>query len=126
MGGGFKGACMIKGPMPDMMSGCGGGFANGVGKGMGKDFGQPFKGAGPPPGGCKGGPPPAPNPAQLAPDLQNNEVTVLGDYTGSIKSYNPSEGFGFIECGDLKSLYFHDTYLHGVQMGDFSVGETVQ
>merc|ERR1719203_81357 len=53
-----------------------------------------------------------------------NEVTPLGDFIGVIKSFNPNNGYGFIDCPELKALYFHDVFLHHQQLGEFGVGET--
>lgn len=35
-----------------------------------------------------------------------------GPYIGTIKSFNPLKGFGFIECEDTKTKYGRDVFLH--------------
>eukprot|EP00439_Symbiodinium_sp_Y106_P063617 s604_g9.t2 len=41
---------------------------------------------------------------------------VIGNYSGFIKSFNPSNGYGFIVCQDLKAEgYTNDVFLHHAQ-----------
>ncbi|OLP91173.1 hypothetical protein AK812_SmicGene27158 [Symbiodinium microadriaticum] len=41
---------------------------------------------------------------------------VIGNYSGFIKSFNPSNGYGFIVCQDLKAEgYANDVFLHHAQ-----------
>lgn len=50
----------------------------------------------------------------------------LGQFEGTIKSFNDKNGYGFIECPDLKSLgYMKDVFLHQKALGAFQVGDTV-
>merc|ERR1719350_1242247 len=86
------------------------------GKGMGKDM-EKGKGKDKGQGKDKGG-----GEARQP----NNQATPLGDFMGVIKSFNPNNGYGFIDCPDLKAIYFHDVFLHHQQLGEFSVGDTVQ
>mmetsp|Transcript_127714 Transcript_127714/g.284687 ORF Transcript_127714/g.284687 Transcript_127714/m.284687 type:complete len:115 (-) Transcript_127714:12-356(-) len=56
------------------------------------------------------------------PDVQQ----VLGQFAGTIKSFNPTNGFGFIHCDDLKAQgYQNDVYMHHSQIGDFQPGQQV-
>lgn len=67
---------------------------------------------GPPKGGGKGG----------GKDVGGGE----GEYTGFIKSFNGNNGYGFIECQDLRNEgYNNDVFLHKDQMGDLQVGSEV-
>lgn len=50
----------------------------------------------------------------------------LGQFIGRIKSFNPTTGFGFIECEDIKEQgYCNDVFLHHSQMGAFEIGNEV-
>merc|ERR1712194_325563 len=51
---------------------------------------------------------------------------VLGEFTGTIKTFNEMKGFGFIECEDIKAKYEKDVWLHGCQMKGYRVGHTVK
>lgn len=49
-----------------------------------------------------------------------------GEYRGFIKSFNGNNGYGFIECEDLRNEgYSNDVFLHKDQMGDLQVGAEV-
>merc|ERR1719265_296543 len=50
---------------------------------------------------------------------------MSGRYTGRIKSFNAKQGFGFIECPEVHSMYGRDVFLHKAQIGDFKVGTEV-
>jgi len=81
-----------------------GGFEKG-GKGKFGDFGDDF-GAG--------------MPAGAAPFQE------VGSFTGTIKSFNPKSGYGFITCMDLQQMGFtNDVFLHHQQMGECVVGQGV-
>merc|ERR1712190_496198 len=56
------------------------------------------------------------------PDVQQE----LGQFTGTIKSFNQKNGYGFITCPDLNSQGFQDVFLHHAQLNGFEVGSTVQ
>lgn len=47
-------------------------------------------------------------------------------YCGTIKSFAPDKGFGFIECSELFEVYGRDTWLHHAQLQGFQLGETVE
>jgi len=50
----------------------------------------------------------------------------LGQFEGTIKSFNDKNGYGFIECPDLKALgYMKDVFLHQKALGGFQVGSQV-
>lgn len=110
MNGGDKGMAMMakgdKGMGKDMTAMY---MMKGGGKGMGKDKGGKGKDKG---CGKSAG--------------QPNEVTPLGSFPGVIKSFNPNNGYGFIDCPELKTLYFHDVFLHHQQLGEFGVGDHVE
>mmetsp|Transcript_53045 Transcript_53045/g.156244 ORF Transcript_53045/g.156244 Transcript_53045/m.156244 type:complete len:208 (-) Transcript_53045:31-654(-) len=104
--------------------GGGGGFGGGGGKGGGydkggkgdfgkggKDFGKDNKR--PLGGGCGKG--------SKGPD----EAEVLGQFHGTIKSFNQANGYGFIDCPEIKMQYGKDIFLHHAQLGGFDVGEQV-
>lgn len=50
---------------------------------------------------------------------------MTGRYTGRIKSFNAKQGFGFIDCPEVHSMYGRDVFLHKAQIGDFKVGTEV-
>merc|ERR1712194_298759 len=52
---------------------------------------------------------------------------VIGTFIGTIKSFNPKSGFGFIVSADLKAAgHDKDVFLMHQQMEDFEVGAQVQ
>jgi len=56
------------------------------------------------------------------PDVQQ----VLGQFVGTIKSFNAKNGFGFIECEALMQQgRSRDVYLHHLQLGGFHANDTV-
>merc|ERR1719506_2680943 len=50
---------------------------------------------------------------------------VLGEYTGTIKSFSGKNGYGFIDCADLKAMGYQDVFLHGDQKMSFDKGASV-
>merc|ERR1740121_55522 len=86
-----------------MGKGCKGGKM--MGKDKGKDKGEKKGG-----GGCHRG---------------RDEAEILGECTGVIKSFNSNNGYGFIECQEIKEKYGADIFLHKQQLGSFQVGDTV-
>mmetsp|Transcript_29308 Transcript_29308/g.93496 ORF Transcript_29308/g.93496 Transcript_29308/m.93496 type:complete len:297 (+) Transcript_29308:89-979(+) len=55
-----------------------------------------------------------------------DEQQEVGQFAGTIKSFNPRSGYGFIACADLQQQGFtNDVFLHHQQMGDFAVGNEV-
>lgn len=55
-----------------------------------------------------------------------DEQQVLGTFQGVIKSFNHAEnGYGFIDCPELKSGGYNDVFLHREQRGEFDVGSEV-
>ncbi|CAK8987428.1 unnamed protein product [Durusdinium trenchii] len=61
--------------------------------------------------------------------FQVDPEKVIGDYQGYIKSFNPSNGYGFIVCEALKvEGYTNDVFLHSAQFteGGFMVGAEVE
>eukprot|EP00932_Pfiesteria_piscicida_P009613 SRR837773.20367.p1 GENE.SRR837773.20367~~SRR837773.20367.p1 ORF type:complete len:230 (+),score=65.12 SRR837773.20367:52-690(+) len=44
---------------------------------------------------------------------------------GTVKSFNESKGFGFIECQELFATFGNDVFLHHSQLGGFTVGQPV-
>merc|ERR550525_1281278 len=56
----------------------------------------------------------------------DGELTEIGQYQGVIKSFNPNNGYGFIDCPQLKAEgQMNDVFLHQAQLGDFAVGSPV-
>jgi len=50
----------------------------------------------------------------------------LGQFDGTIKSFNPKSGYGFINCPGLQALgCTNDVFLHHQQLGDFEVGAQI-
>jgi len=92
-------------------SGKGGGGSWDNGQGgycQGKDGGKDAGGKGPTPG-------------------KPNVAEEMGTFQGIIKTFNPKNGYGFIECPGLKQLgVTNDVFLHHQQLGDFTVGACVQ
>jgi len=46
-------------------------------------------------------------------------------YRGTIKSFNPEKGFGFIECAETYAQFNRDVFLHKAQFGDMTVNTEV-
>merc|ERR1740130_60688 len=83
------------------------------GKDYGKDFGKDF-------GKDKG------KDFGKGKSKDQGEDRVMGTFTGVIKSFSGTTGFGFIECLALKEQGYHnDVYLHHSQIGSFSVGNHI-
>lgn len=51
---------------------------------------------------------------------------VLGEYLGKIKSFNDVNGYGFIECEDVKGQGYQDVFLNAEQKRNYQVGHTVK
>merc|ERR1739845_281309 len=49
----------------------------------------------------------------------------LGEFAGTIKSFSEKNGYGFIDCPDLKSAGYNDVFVHHLQMAGKSVGDNV-
>mmetsp|Transcript_56145 Transcript_56145/g.162646 ORF Transcript_56145/g.162646 Transcript_56145/m.162646 type:complete len:305 (+) Transcript_56145:77-991(+) len=81
-----------------------------TGKGFGKDAGGK---------GAKGGGKPA------SKSSRTEDGESIGEYTGTIKSYNPERGYGFIDCEDVKAQYGNDVFLNHTHVGEHTVGELV-
>lgn len=39
-------------------------------------------------------------------------------YCGRVKSYNPKQGYGFLDCPDAKNNFGRDVFIHKAQMGE--------
>lgn len=51
---------------------------------------------------------------------------VLGEFDGTIKSFNAKSGYGFIECEGLKAFGCpNDVFLHHRELGEYEVGARV-
>jgi len=113
---------------PDVGKGCGKGkFAGGGGGGgcqmssMMEMMQQAWGGAGGKGEGKEGGKAKGPSKSKGA-DGQEE----LGQFEGTIKSFNPKSGYGFINCEDLKAFGCNnDVFLHHQQLGDFEVGARI-
>lgn len=55
-----------------------------------------------------------------------DEQVILGNFIGTIKSFNDISGYGFIDCPDLKAKGYQDVFLHQSQRRTFAVGNMVQ
>merc|ERR1719436_1418064 len=51
---------------------------------------------------------------------------VLGEFVGTIKSFNENKCYGFIECDDIKAQGYQDVFLHGDQKRAYQVGHKVK
>merc|ERR1719171_1606123 len=49
----------------------------------------------------------------------------LGQGVGVLKSFNQKNGYGFIDCPEMKELGYQDVFLHQAQVGNFNVGDQV-
>lgn len=52
-------------------------------------------------------------------------VEELGQTTGTIKSFSPNNGYGFIDCPEMREMGYQDVFLHHAQLGDFKVGDSI-
>lgn len=41
-----------------------------------------------------------------------------GQYSGRVKSYNPKQGYGFLDCNEARAHYGRDVFIHKAQMGE--------
>lgn len=62
---------------------------------------------------------------QKRPGKSVASMEVVGNHSGTIKSFNDKNGYGFIECVETKMLYGSDVFLHHAQIGEFKVGDPV-
>eukprot|EP00928_Gymnodinium_smaydae_P046979 TRINITY_DN31323_c0_g1_i1.p1 TRINITY_DN31323_c0_g1~~TRINITY_DN31323_c0_g1_i1.p1 ORF type:complete len:479 (-),score=61.92 TRINITY_DN31323_c0_g1_i1:49-1485(-) len=46
-------------------------------------------------------------------------------HTGSLSSFYPHKGFGFIQCSETYAEYGKDLWVHSAQVGNFAVGDSV-
>jgi len=53
------------------------------------------------------------------------DAEVLGVFTGLVKSYSWANGYGFIECEEVKAMCGGDCFVHGDDIGSFERGATV-
>eukprot|EP00929_Paragymnodinium_shiwhaense_P046179 TRINITY_DN2350_c0_g1_i1.p1 TRINITY_DN2350_c0_g1~~TRINITY_DN2350_c0_g1_i1.p1 ORF type:complete len:179 (+),score=76.10 TRINITY_DN2350_c0_g1_i1:81-617(+) len=51
---------------------------------------------------------------------------ILGEFTGTIKSFADSTGYGFISCPDLEAMGYKDAFLHGDEKKGYRVGHSVK
>mmetsp|Transcript_80291 Transcript_80291/g.227385 ORF Transcript_80291/g.227385 Transcript_80291/m.227385 type:complete len:328 (+) Transcript_80291:108-1091(+) len=55
------------------------------------------------------------------------DESILGEFVGVIKRFNPTSGFGFIACDEVKAMgYDNDVFLHHSHLGNFEVGAQVK
>jgi len=125
--------------------GCGGGMGGGC-KGYGKDgYGKGFGKDGFGKDGCKGGDMggmmmmdkggkggkmgdygKGKDKGKGGTHRGRDEAEILGECIGVIKSFNPNNGYGFIECMEIKERFNADVFLHRQQLGNYQVGDTVK
>merc|ERR1719181_2751824 len=94
--------------MMNMMKGMKGG-KGGKGKG-GKEWGEDYDSRGP---------------GDWGKYVIDESGGVLGEYTGTIKSFSGKNGYGFIDCADLKAMGYQDVFMHGDMKKDLAKGTTV-
>merc|ERR1712113_933905 len=46
-------------------------------------------------------------------------------YDGTVKSFMPEKGFGFLDCPEIRDLYHSDVWVHHKQIKNFGVGDIV-
>jgi len=51
---------------------------------------------------------------------------VLGELTGTIKSFSDKNYYGFIECPQLQAMGYQDAFLHGDEKRGYRVGHTIK
>merc|ERR1719453_2597491 len=94
--------------MMSMMKGMGGKGGKGKGKGGGKWKDYDSRG-----------------PGDWGKYVIDESGGVLGEYTGTIKSFSGKNGYGFIDCADLKAMGYQDVFVHGDIKGSYTVGASV-
>lgn len=55
--------------------------------------------------------------------------TLVGEnhkFVGIVKSFNPSNGFGFIACEETHRIFGRDVFLHQSQLSDFGLGDAIK
>merc|ERR1719389_518665 len=82
--------------------------------GGGKGFGKGWGGKG------KGGP------GSWGKYHMDESGGVLGEYTGTIKSFSDRNGYGFVDSADLKAMGYQDVFMHGDMKKDFGKGTSVK
>jgi len=107
--GGWGGGCKGNGGSYGPSSKGGSGAKGGSKGGKGDDAGKSRKGS-----GKAGG---------IA--FITDDAEPIGEFQGTIKSFNQNNGYGFIDCPDLKDMYGNDTFLYKKDLGSFEVGEVV-
>lgn len=58
-------------------------------------------------------------------DAGPDVMEELGQGVGVLKSFNQKNGYGFIDCPEMKELGYQDVFLHQAQVGNFNVGDQV-
>mmetsp|Transcript_57451 Transcript_57451/g.122216 ORF Transcript_57451/g.122216 Transcript_57451/m.122216 type:complete len:161 (+) Transcript_57451:168-650(+) len=56
---------------------------------------------------------------------KEHEGVEIGNYVGTVKSFNDKTAYGFIDCPDLKEEYNHDVFLLGTDRNGANVGDGV-
>merc|ERR1719215_239155 len=51
---------------------------------------------------------------------------VLGEFTGTIRSFVEKNWYGFIDCEEVKAMGHADIFLHGDEKRGYRVGHTVK
>merc|ERR1719453_998661 len=51
---------------------------------------------------------------------------VLGEFTGTIKSFSFRSGYGFIESADVQAMGHQDVWMHADMKGSLEVGAAVK
>merc|ERR1719240_1266021 len=51
---------------------------------------------------------------------------ILGEFTGTIKSFSFRSGYGFIESADVKAMGHGDVWMHADMKKNLEVGATVK
>jgi cold shock CspA family protein len=59
------------------------------------------------------------------PSTAPSGARAAGRHVGTIKSYNATKGFGFVECPEVFARYKRDVFIHKDQIGDTKVGDNV-
>eukprot|EP00929_Paragymnodinium_shiwhaense_P120684 TRINITY_DN926_c0_g1_i1.p1 TRINITY_DN926_c0_g1~~TRINITY_DN926_c0_g1_i1.p1 ORF type:complete len:151 (-),score=47.89 TRINITY_DN926_c0_g1_i1:238-690(-) len=51
---------------------------------------------------------------------------VLGEYTGTLKSFSYKNGYGFIDSPEIKAMGYQDVFMHGDMKKGYKPGQQVK
>lgn len=65
-------------------------------------------------------------PSGSAGKLGDEAGGILGEFEGTIKSFSEKNGYGFIECEQIKTQHGKDVFLHHDQLKGYRVGHKIK